>query len=277
MISFEKEGQITVDDSIKNDYNSRISQIVSNLTLFDDDLMSLVFDHNIEATNLLLRIILERDDINVIDVVGQRELENPIVDGRNVCLDIFACDDEGKYYDIEVQRSNRGADAHRARFNSSMVDVRMLKKNQKFSDIHDSYVIFITENDKMNQGLPLYHIERIIKENGKSFDDGSHIIYVNGAYQGDDPIGLLMHDFKCKESKDMFYEELRKSVRHYKEEGGQESMCESVENYGNERALATTIELIKNLMDTTGMTMEQAMDALKISEDIRTMIHKIER
>lgn len=38
----------------------RINKLIDGLTLFDDDLMSRVFDKNIEATELLLRIILER-------------------------------------------------------------------------------------------------------------------------------------------------------------------------------------------------------------------------
>ncbi len=37
-----------------------------------------------------------------------------------------------------------GADAHRARFHSSMLDTKMLKAKQKFKELHDSYVIFIT-------------------------------------------------------------------------------------------------------------------------------------
>ena len=34
-----------------------IEKIIANLTLFDDDLMSRAFDQNIEATELLLRLI----------------------------------------------------------------------------------------------------------------------------------------------------------------------------------------------------------------------------
>lgn len=37
-----------------------INKLIDELTLFDDDLMSRVFDKNIEATELLLRIILKR-------------------------------------------------------------------------------------------------------------------------------------------------------------------------------------------------------------------------
>ena len=54
---------------------------------------------------------------------------------------------EGKVYDIEIRRASEGADVHRARFHSSMIDARMLKKRQKFKELHDSYVIFITKED----------------------------------------------------------------------------------------------------------------------------------
>ena len=46
------------------------------------DPMSMVFDGNIEATELLLKIILKKDDIQVISVVGQRELQSPVVGGH---------------------------------------------------------------------------------------------------------------------------------------------------------------------------------------------------
>lgn len=46
---------------------------------------------------------------------------------------------------IEVQQSDSGADVHRARFNSTMLDVRMLKAGQKFSELSESYVIFSSE------------------------------------------------------------------------------------------------------------------------------------
>ena len=51
-----------------------ISILVDELTLFDDDLMSRVFDKNIEATELVLRIILGRN-IKVISVDGQETFQ----------------------------------------------------------------------------------------------------------------------------------------------------------------------------------------------------------
>ncbi len=223
-------------------YNRDIEQIVDNLTLFDDDLMSMVFDENIPATELLLKIILKRDDIEVISVTAQKELENPIVDGRNIKLDILARGKNDRYYNVEVQRSNAGADERRARFHSSMIDSRMLKKGQNFKELKDSYVVFITQKDYFGYGLPVYTVNRHLEERKVRFKDGSHIIYVNGSYRGSDPIGKLMEDFACKNADDMYYSELADGVRHFKEEGGRKFMCQAVEEYAAKVAAKVAVK-----------------------------------
>ena len=83
----------------------------------------------------------------------------------------------------------------------------------------------------MDKGLPLYHVERIIKETKERFEDGSHIIYVNGSYKNDDdPVGKLMHDFRCTSSIDMFYDELKNTVKYFKEtEGERRQMRKAME------------------------------------------------
>lgn len=147
---------------------------------------------------------------------------------------------------VEVQRANEGASDKRARFHSANLDVRMLKKNEDFKQLKDSYMIFITEKDVKKKGLPIYHVERCVKEDGEDFEDGSHIIYVNGAYEDETTsIGKLAHDFKCKNPDEMYFKELADAVRYYKHGGGREKMCQLVEDYAayvareaNERAEA---------------------------------------
>lgn len=253
-----------------------LNKTIDGFSLFDDDFMSIVFDRNIEATEFLLNIILERDDMEVIEVIGQREYKNPVIGGRSSRIDIYAKDSTGKIYDIEVQRSDEGADVHRARFNSSMIDTKMLKESQKFKELHESYVIFITKNDVMGSGLPLYHIDRVVKETGISFGDGSHIIYVNGSYQNeDDPIGKLVHDFDCTESADVFYPVLAKQIHYFKEtEGGRGIMCKAVDELAEKRRLDAMFDVVKNLMETMKLSVEQAMEAIKLSEEDRAILLK---
>ena len=263
-----------------------VEQIVDGMNLFDDDLMSMVFDGNIEATEPLLKIILKKDDIQVISVVGQRELQSPVVGGRDIRLDILAKDSTGKHYNVEVQKKPEGAHIRRARFNSSMMDSRMLKAGQEFSELQDSYMVFITQTDIFGHEVPIYTINRHFEEIDEVFDDGSHIVYVNGNYKGDDTVGRLMHDFGCKESKDMYYPELAKGVRHFKEEGGREKMCEAVENYAKSYAekyaeqkaenvrLNSLLESIKKLMANMKLGAEQAMNVLEVEEHDREILLK---
>lgn len=238
MIFNEKAGDLMDAESQSNLKKKETLEAIEKLCLLDDNLMTLVFDRNIEATELLLNIILQRDDLKVLEAVAQREYKNPMSGGRSITIDIYARDGNGKIYDIEVQRASSGADVHRARFHSSMIDTKMLKAGQEFQEIHDSYVIFITASDVMGAGRSLYHIDRVIKETGTYFGDGSHIIYVNGSYKDDnDPVGKLMHDFRCLSSVDMFYPILARQVKYFKEtEGGQEIMCQIFEDLAEKRA-----------------------------------------
>ena len=86
-----------------------------------------------------------------------------------------------------------------------MMDTRMLKKRQEFKELRDAYVIFICQHDKFGDGEPVYHIDKVIRENGEPYNDGAYTIYVNGVYQGEDNIGKLAHDFNCKKADDIFY------------------------------------------------------------------------
>ena len=135
-------------------------------------------------------------------------------------------------------------------------------------------MVFITRTDIFRQGIPVYTINRRFEETDELFDDGSHIIYVNGAYKGDDAIGNLVHDFACKEAKDMYYPELAESMKHFKEEGGRKYMCEAVENYAERVRLNSLLDSIKNLMANMKLGAEQAMNLLGVNESDREILMK---
>ena len=260
IVNIEKQQQVQETKSVE--------QIVDSLTLFDDDLMSMVFDENMPAAELLLKIILKRDDIQVISVVGQKELENPVVGGRNIRLDILVKDRKGNVFNVEVQRSNKGADERRARFHSSMIDSCILRARQEFKELLETYVILITQKDYFGKGLPIYTVNRHIEELEEVFQDGSHIIYVNGSYRGDDPLGKLMYDFGCKNAEDMYYEELAKGVKHFKEEGGREVMCQAVEEYAAKKAIEAAMEaaIKTTIEDAISYGMEKEFILAKVNQ-----------
>ena len=163
-----------------------------------------------------------------------------------------------------------------------MVDSKMLDEGQEFRQLKDSYIIFIYKHDKFRKGLPVYHIDRYIRETEELFDDGSHIIYVNGNYKGNDEIGQLMNDFRQADSDKIHYAALAKGVKHFKDtEKGREQMCEAVEKYAKEYAKEYAVKekmiSVKNLMENMKLTVDQALNALGIQGDERkTIINQLQ-
>ena len=157
-----------------------------------------------------------------------------------------------------------------------MLDANSIPKNEKdYRKKAETFTIFITEHDILKGNLPIYHIDRVIKELDEPFGDKSHIIYVNGAYQGDasTPLARLVHDLFCAEPDDMNYEELAERARYYKKDSkGVEAMCEiweEVRREGIERGIAEgkaegMMDAVKSLMRRKGWGIEDALDALSI-------------
>ena len=240
-------------------------QRIAKMRLFDDTLMNAVFDSRIEETQVLIQIILGRDDIRVISTKTQEEFIN--VYGRRVTLDIIARDTDNKLYNIEVQRDKYKAPPQRARFHAAVTDITLLKDRQPFKDLPERYTVFITEEDKFDKGLPMYHIENVITELGSApFQDGGHIIYVNGKYRDlATPIGQLMHDFACTQANDILNPVLRERVRYLKEsKGGNAEMCELVEEYAEKKAKRKKIEIAKNFINNTNLSLEEIAKCVEL-------------
>ena len=222
---------------------------LKSLRYMDDDFMTVCLADNFEGVELILRIVLGQKDITVKSVRTQESMKN--LQGRSAILDVHAVDSTKKEFDVEIQRKDAGAGAKRARHNSSLLDAHILKSGDDTEDIPDSYVIFITENDVIGKKQAIYHIQRYVEthEGKELFGDGSHIIYVNGKYRGNDEIGKLMHDFSCTNPDDMNFEALAKKARYFKQdEKGVATMCKIMEDMRNEAAKKTTKDNARRLL-----------------------------
>lgn len=202
--------------SSKKKLKDDILKAIADFTLLDDTFVSKVLENDPENVEFMLRIFLDDDKIKVIKSEIQKRIKN--LQGHDLQLDILAQKANGEKFNVEIQNENNGAIAQRARYHLSLLDASSLSKGMSFNELPENYVIFVTKRDYLKGGLPIYHIHRTIDENGKQFNDGSHIIYVNNKIQDDTPLGRLMHDFSCKNPDDMYYENLAARVRYFKEE-----------------------------------------------------------
>ena len=208
-------------------------QRIKKFRLLDDIFMKEVLRGNLAGVQDIVRTVLKRDDIEVIEVQTQDELSNLV--GHGVRLDILAKDANGKFYNIEIQRADKGAEPKRARFNLGAVDWHKLPPGANYDELAETWIIFITESDVLEGGLAVYTIDRVIRETGKSFNDEGHILYVNGAYVGDDEIGKLMADFRETDPQNMNFPSLAERAQYFKNtKGGVESMCRIMEEVREE-------------------------------------------
>ena len=207
-----------------------IQDVFNRFSLMDDFFMSIFFEDDLEVTQFVINILLNRQDLIVKKVKTQKKFKN--LCGKEIILDILAKTKTGEYINIEMQNSYQSPLNKRARFYASMLDVKSVKKGDDYQNIKDNYVIFVLNNESFNKtifkdNLPFYNVDRYIKGNDYvPFNDGSHIIYINANYQGDDSFGKLMHDFKENDHTKMHFKLLRNKCEYLKELNNMEANYE---------------------------------------------------
>ena len=242
-------------------------QRLRSLCPIDDDFMRCLFKDNIPLVELVLRIITGKPDLIITDCQIQKDMKR-LVGARSICLDAYGSDTSGKKYDMEIQRKDKGANPYRARYHSSVMDVENLDAGQEFTELPETYTIFILEKDFYGMGEPVYPIERINLATGKPFDDGEHIIYVNGEYRGDSDIGKLMHDFSCTDADDMNFELMAERTRYLKENPeGVSEMCKVIEDMLNENRKETMIDTAQRMIADGILTLEKIAEYVGLPLD----------
>ncbi len=237
---------------------------IERMRLMDDDFMSKCLENAPECIELMLQIILGKKDLKVIK--SQTEYPIKSLQGRGVRFDVFARDSEGKEYDIEIQRADKGAEPRRARYNSALMDANALKSSDDFGKLRDTYVIFITENDVMKRGQDAYSYLRIEEHNGDRLNDGTHIIYVNGATQSATEIGKLVHDLLCRDAAKMYFDVLKKRVGDFKQtEEGRRTMCKAMEKIKAEGKRETMIATAKRLLANGKLVLKEIAQCTGLS------------
>ena len=267
---------IVPDNELEQRY-IRYKDVIKELTIMNDIFMRNVLKKQ-ECVEYILRTIMEMKDLQIMDHIVQKDYKN--LQGRSAILDCVARDDKDKRYNVEIQQEAEGASPKRARYHSGLLDMNTLNPGQDYEELQDSYVIFITRDDVLGEGMPIYHAERVIKETGGMFGDGSHIIYVNSSIQDENTaLGRLMHDLNCKNADEMYSEILAQRVTELKEtEEGSDSMCEALEKLVQEfvqegelrgELRGETRGEIKKAKETAKSLSKEGMSVEKIAQVLR--------
>ena len=222
----------------KKTYSASTVATVRQLVPIDD----VMFQKMAESRKVCQEIIstVMGQDIEVVNVIPQDSIEN--LQGRSVKLDCLCKLKGGIYVDVEVQKPNNDDHEARVRYNASVVTANQTPKSTKFKDVAQVIVIYITKFDIFGDELPIYHIDRIVRETGKTRTDGFTEIYVNAAVKNyDDELNSNVSDLmdlftdRKKLNPEKFPEFSKRKDMFVNTEKGENEMCEKVDQLARQR------------------------------------------
>ncbi len=212
-----------------------------------DDIFFEALAQSIDVCQEILRVILEDDKLIVNSVITQSSENN--LYGRSVRLDALCTLGNDVKCNIEVQRADNDNHLRRARYNAASITVKESNPSEKFKDVIELYIVYISEFDFLKGGKTIYHVDKILRETGTVVDDGLHEIFVNTVIDDGTDISDLMSCFMKKEVKNPKFPALSAEVTRLKEtDGGAEVMCEVMEKYEKIAVRKDRIEKIQALI-----------------------------
>ena len=148
-----------------------------DLTITDDFMFCKVMsDPDIckELLEILLHIKIER-----LKFQEPQKSFKLTSESRGIRLDVYV-KDSNRVFDIELQTTNKRNLELRTRYYQGVMDISELEKGEFFSNMKESYIIFICMFDPFGADMPIYTVKQTFAENEKLiFDDKTHKIFYN--------------------------------------------------------------------------------------------------
>ena len=168
--------------------------------------------------------------------------------GRSVWLDIEAEDEDGRIYNLEMQRIVGEDLPKRAVLHLSTIVTHKVYKGDSLGKVPEVWIIFVTETDFAEDRKPHHHYQ-FRDEKGKLLGDTAHIVMVNGEYKFTDTLeGQVIHDIMTTDPQEMLVPEIQKPFSDLKEsEKGQREMTEALAQLIDRGKLEMTEKFVQNL------------------------------
>lgn len=165
-----------------NAYSPDTIRTVKSLVPMDDVLFQKICEDKAVCQEMITAILGQK--LTVEEVIPQDAMMN--LQGRSVRLDCLCKLPDGVFVNVEVQKSDD--DDHEARvwYNASVITANETPKSVKFRDVARVIVIFITRFDIFKGNLPIYHIDRVVRELNQLRNGKFSEIYVNAAAKNHD-------------------------------------------------------------------------------------------
>ena len=158
---------------------SRLEARWERLTFADNYVFGEVLESNLDVCRHLLEVVLEIP-IDHVELATTERAFQPAAESRSVRLDVYAKDDLGRSFDVEMQQTNSADLVKRARYYQAAMDTAKLGKGCDYGSLTESYVIFFCTFDPFGRGLRRYTYRMACAEDGRPEPwNGVEHVYLN--------------------------------------------------------------------------------------------------
>lgn len=115
---------------------------------------------------------------------------------KGIRLDVYAKDEKGTHYNVEMQAVSQAALGKRARYYHSQVDMDLLAVGAEYIELPNAYIIFICDFDPFQEGKYRYTFQRqCLEVSGLSLKDGSETIFLNTRGENSGSVSVELEKF----------------------------------------------------------------------------------
>lgn len=153
-------------------------QLWENLKISNDFMFAKVM-RNPELCKEMLERLLDIQ-IDHIEYPEEQKVIDISKDSKSVRLDVYLKDEKGTVYNVEIQTTSNRNFPKRTRYYAGMIDLNAIEKGADYSELPQSFVIFICTFDAFGKGRWRYTFENMCKEdNDVLLEDGTAKIFFN--------------------------------------------------------------------------------------------------
>ena len=194
-------------------------QLWDNLKISNDFMFAKVMRNPELCKGMLERLLGIK--IDHIEYPEEQKVIDIARDSKSVRLDVYIQDEKNTFYNVEIQTSRNRNLPKRTRYYSGMIDLNAIEKGADYSELPQSFVIFICTFDAFGKDLWRYTFENTCKEEpGVSLNDGTCKIFFNtkgtkGSISQETK--NILKFIQDNTSEDDFTEKLSQEVKRVKE------------------------------------------------------------
>ena len=196
---------------------------------------------------------------------------------RGVRLDVYADDEQGTAYNVEMQTTDNRNLPKRSRYYQGQMDITALKSGEDFARLPQSIVIFICTFDPFGRERYRYTFMETCREDGELLEDGTCKIFLNA--KGRNETGVtqeLVHFLKWigepgvgneKEENDLLIMKLKTQIEALKENRGMEENYMLFGEMLDKERRQGQMDVIAKLLQEHKIDVRTAASIMGMSED----------